>query len=535
LGDNPSTHYSGAEPVSEMKLGDYVAILGRRKWWVVLSGLGMLIATTVMAYRLPNVYRAETVILVNSAEVPDKYVATIVTADIAARLTTLQQQVLSPTRLKKLVEAEGLYPTPGGKRTEEDVIHSVQKSIVVETVNAAVGKMGVFRIAYSGRKREEVARIANRLAQMFIEVNTQAREDQTQGTAEFLNSQLQETKQQLDQKDAQLRAIKSQNIVDLPESKPYHMEALANLRVQLQGIQDKIAQDERDKGLLQSMLASGGGAAPTVNVDNGGAPGSPASPYQAEIEKLESKLADLRARYGPGHPDVRRAQNELTRLRNKAAAEPQVGQGAAVADQKPAIQPADRRRNPVLEAQIQKLDEEIKEQRTLLQPLQEREDFHTAKLQQEPVFEQQIARLQQDYDILRTQYSQLLEKEKAAEISHALEVRQKGEHFEVLDAAVTPEKPAAPNRLLISIGGLFAGLILGVGMIAAAEMNDDSVSTEHEAARIFSKPVLTGVPQIVSAEERSAWRLRATGALVGTVVGSAIFGVTLAVLSEKFF
>src|SRR6266403_804702 len=160
-----------------MKLGSYLEIAYRRRWWVILSSIGLFIASTVLAYRLPNTYRAETVILVNSAEVPDKYVPTIVTADIAGRLTTLQQQVLSPTRLKKLVEAEGLYPDPNGKATEEEVINSVQKSIVVEAVNPGPGKTGAFRIAYSGRKRHQVAPIANSLAQMFIEENLRVRVD----------------------------------------------------------------------------------------------------------------------------------------------------------------------------------------------------------------------------------------------------------------------------------------------------------------------------------------------------------------------
>jgi polysaccharide biosynthesis transport protein len=532
LGDNSTETTATGEFLAQMKLSDYVEIARRRKWYIILSALGLFVAATVLAYRLPSIYRAETVILVNSAEVPDKYVPTIITADIAARLTTLQQQVLSPTRLKKMVETEGLYPDPTGKRSEEEIIASVQKSIIVEVVNQA-GKMGAFRIAFSGRNRAEVAPIANLLAKMFIESNLQAREKQTEGTAEFLNSQLQETKRQLDEKDSQLRAIKSQNVMDLPEAKPYHLEALASLRAQVQGIQDKVSADLRDRAMLQSMLSSGGGTAPTVDVDNGDGTAGPSSPYESEIAKLESKLADLRTRYGPGHPDVKKAQSELNRLKTKAASEPQDARPTAV-DQKPAIQSVQTHRNPVLEAQIEKLDEEIKDQQKLLPPLQERIDFHTSKLQQVPVFEQQIAHIQQDYDILKTQYSQLLGQEKAAEISHALEVRQKGEHFEVLDAAITPDKPALPNRILISIAGLFGGLVLGMALAAAVELNDETVRTEGEAIRIFGKPVLSGVPWILSVQEKYRSKWRAAGLLAGTLAGSAVLGFLLSIVSERF-
>jgi uncharacterized protein involved in exopolysaccharide biosynthesis len=157
--------------------------------------------------------------------------------------------------------------------------------------------------------------------------------------------------------------------------------------------------------------------------------------------------------------------------------------------------------------------------------------FHEGKLQQIPAFEQRIARLQQDYDSLKLQYTGLLDKEKAAEISHALEVHQKGERFEVLDSAVTPNLPASPNRLLISVAGLFVGLLAGAGLAAFAEMNDESVRSESEAGRILGKPVLTGVPQIVSTEELRRWRLRAIGAFVGTVAGSVALGFLLSMVA----
>ena len=238
IGSTPQTAL-GYE-LGELNLSDYLQIARRRRWWIILSVLAMFIASTVVAVRLRDVFRAETMILVDSSQVPYNYVAPVVTTDIAARLTTLQQQILSPTRLKKLVEAENLYPDPSGKKSEDDVIHAVQSSITVEVVNPGGGKMGAFRIAYSSKKRDEVARITNHLAQMFIEENLKAREQQTSGTAQFLEDQMAETKHKLDETDAQLRAIKSMNVLDLPESKPYHVEALATLRGQIQNIQDKI-------------------------------------------------------------------------------------------------------------------------------------------------------------------------------------------------------------------------------------------------------------------------------------------------------
>ncbi len=520
--------------LGELTLSDLLEIWRVRKWLIILCPLGLLVASAVVAYRLPSIFQAETVILVDSQQVPDRFVPTIITSDIAGRLTTLQQQVLSPTRLKKLVEAEGLYPDPIAKRSEEEIISSVQKSIVVETVHAGSGKMAAFRIAYSSRNRNEVAPIANHLAQMFIEENLKVREDQTQGTAEFLDDQLKDTKRRLDETEEQLRAIKSRNILDLPESKPYHMEALSNLRGQLQAVQDKINQCQRDKSILQSMLVAEG-PAPTVDIDGDQGSGAGLSSEEARIQKLENKLSELRVRYGPAHPDVRKTQNEIDRLRKSIADAPHNASGPAV-DTKPAIQ-TDRAspRNPVLQAQIDKLDQDIREQTKLLQPLQERMEFHTSKLAQVPVFEQQIARLQQDYEFLKVQYTGLLEKKQGAEMSYALEIRQKAERFVVLDAAQTPLRPAAPNRILITLAGLAGGLVFGIALATAAEIKEESVRSEAEAARICGKPILGGIPRIVSKQERLKTRWRAAGLVAGTLAGSAAIGLLFSFVSKRLF
>ena len=186
-------------------------------------------------------------------------------------------------------------------------------------------------------------------------------------------------------------------------------------------------------------------------------------------------------------------------------------------------------------AQLAALDQDIQDQTRLLQPLQAQMAMHESKLQQIPAFEQQIARLQQDYDALKAQYAGLREKEKTAEISHALEVHQKGEKFEVLDSAVTPLQPASPNRVLISLAGLFGGLFAGIALAAAAEMNDESVRSESEASRIFGKAVLSGIPQIVSAGEKRAWRLRAVGVVTATVAGAVTAGLLLSVVARGLF
>ena len=530
-----SPRVGAAQLTQSVDLSTYLEIGRRRAWWIILATVGLFVCTVVATSRIPNTYHAETVILVDPQQVPDKYVPDVVTGDIAGRLTTLQQQVLSPTRLQTLVESQGLYPDPTGRATEKQVVAAVQKSITVELINPGIGKMGSFKIGYSGTDRSRVAPIANQLAQMFIDENMNARQEQTADTAEFLESQLAETKRELDEKDAQLQAITTRNVTDLPESKPYHLEALTNLRAQLTAIQSKIQDDQREKSILQSMLLSGTDA-PTVDVDGTAADGAATGPYEAQMPKLQSKMTELRSHYGPAHPDVRRVQAEIDKLQaamTAAAADP--NSAHVVDDPRPAIRPSESHRNPVLESQIAQLDEDIQDQTKLMSPLQQQVDLHTAKLQQMPVFEQQLGRLQQDLEIIKGHYKDLQDREEAARISNALEVHQKGDRFVVLDPAVAPEGPASPNRRLIDLAGLFGGLLAGIALAAVAEFNDKSLRTERDAARIFGKPVLTETPFLTTQSERRLQVLRWAGMLAGTTVLAAALGFILPIVAGRFF
>jgi uncharacterized protein involved in exopolysaccharide biosynthesis len=238
----------------------------------------------------------------------------------------------------------------------------------------------------------------------------------------------------------------------------------------------------------------------------------------------------LRSQYGPNFPDVRKAQADLDRLKKKEAANK--AQAPSPVPIEPVVSTANRR-NPVIEAQIQKLDQEIQEQTKLQGPLQEQIDFHVAKLARVPIFEQQIAGLMRDYDSLRSHYQSLLDKKLSAQMASELEVRQKGERFVILDSAPIPDLPFGPNRALIGFAGLMVGLVGGVGLAIAIEMMDLSVRSEHEATELLGIPVLAGIPQMYTALEVRSRRIRFALALILTASLSCGLGVLISVVTRK--
>ena len=523
MSEHPTGTWSG-ELFGEMQFRSYLEALRRRKWWVVLTATAVFVATTVVAWRMPNLYRAETVILVDPQKVPDNYVPTTVSSTVEDRLSTIEQQLMSPSRLKRIIETMNLYPELRGRVSEQTLIRMMQKSTAITVVDSGSHRLSTFRIVFHGKNPTQTAAVANQLAKLFIDENSKVREQQFYETGAFMDREMRETKADLEKKEQELQRVKSQYILDLPESKQYHLEALTNYRNQLRASQDRVARAHQDKFLVQSLAS-----APTA-VDLDAESSGTISPLQSQVQKLETQLAELRARYGPNYPDVRKLQARLDEVRAQMAAEEKRAPGAAAASPLPKGV-----RNPVLQGQLQKLDREITEQTKLQAQLQEQINFHLSKLERIPIFEQRIGSLMRDYDTLRGHYNNLLSKKLSADMASALETRQKGERFVVLDAAQPPEKPFAPNRPLLTLAGLLGGLLGGMGLAFVIEAADESVRSEREAALILGRPVLAGIPRMWSPQQIRVNKLRVFGAVVGTTVCSAVLGLLISRVSGWLF
>jgi polysaccharide chain length determinant protein (PEP-CTERM system associated) len=488
--------------------------------WILLFTLGTSLTVAVVAMRLPSIYRAETVILVNPQKVSESIVPQTVTGSVADRLSTIRQEVMSPTQLAVLVKELDLYPNLRGKVSDQELFAMMQKSTSIEVVDAGGQRLSTFRVAFTDTNRNQVAPVANRLASLFIERSQKAREGRFNETSQFLETELQETKRQLEEKEHLLQDVKSRYIMDLPESKQYHLEAMNALRDQLRNSQEQVNRDRQSKIYLQSMA---GLNPPTIDLDQQ-SDGSK-SPYQNQLQKRVTQLKDMQIRYGPNYPDVRKLRTEINQLKAKAASEKTETEVAAPEPQATAVN--HQARNPVVEAEVNKLDQDIADQTKVQADLEKQIQYHVGKLQQVPIFEQQIAGLMRDYDSIKNHYNQLQSKKIDAAMAGELESHEAADRFEILDPAIPPEGPAGPKRGFMIVGGLFFGLLCGLGVAFLVEVSDESVRHEREAAQIFGKPVLAGIPKITSAQERirSLWRFASL--TVGTATAAVLVGMTI--------
>jgi polysaccharide chain length determinant protein (PEP-CTERM system associated) len=466
----------------------------RALWkWKALIGIlwvSGIVASTMALFSLRPVYTADALVLVESQKIPENFVTSTVQTGLEARLDQLKQQVLSRERLWSLIEDLNLYPTLRKTRTREEVLEAMRHDITIGLERGwSANRPGAFRVSYKAFSAKTAADVANRIGNFFITENLREREQEANGTSQFLESQLEAAKTDLQQQEGKLREFKMTYNGELPEQEVGMLAANGQNKAELLGIQDAIGRAQQNKLILASSLAAAQEslsrlrelARHRVTQDNSSdEKATPGQPLQQEphaaLEAIRTKLRVLRLRYKDGHPEVKALLEEQAELEkalkeedalSAAAAPAPAPRKASIAAPVAAVDPAqvaEKERVDTLTAQLALTDREIegldKRRERVLRDVSAVE----GRMDKLPMREQQLASLTRDYETSKANYKSLLDKKLAAEMAANMERWQKAERFVMLDVARIPEKPTSPNRQMFTAAGVMLSLVLAAGI-----------------------------------------------------------------------
>jgi succinoglycan biosynthesis transport protein ExoP len=446
----------------------------------ILAAAGLAIAVWFM----PNQYSATTTILVDPQKIPDRYVATTVTEDPNERLGNLTQEVLSRSRLSQIVEKLHLYPEMYSKQGSDFVIAYLRKQIQIQVKKTSGASLSAFTITYRSEDQKKVALVTNLLAESFIDWNLEQRENLVEGTTTFLNDELAQARQSLQEQEARVRDYRLQHLGQMPEQMDANLSTLARLQADLQSKSDALNHLDQERLLF---LQDPGASPVSGEVTSS----SPRSQLTAQVSAARKHLDDLKAVYTPLHPDVLAAQDHLKDLETKLAQLPAASSGATT--NAAVASPEATGRLQLLNQQKAQL---VQQQAALEQQIRHYQQLVDAV----PVREADVSGLMRDYDSAKTNYQSLLEKSYSAEMATELERKQEGERFQVLDAAITPQRPEAPNRPLFWVVSLLVGIAAGIGAVLLLEQIDTTIKTEAELLALLPKgaSLIGHIPEIRS-------------------------------------
>ena len=465
----------------------------QKRWWILpvclVTCTGIALGLVKL---LPKRFTSETLVLVRQPTVPTDVVKPVVTEDLNQRLASMQEQILSRSRLQPIIEKFGLYASIRSRLTMDDLIAKLRTAIQVTPVQPMQGtrdnSLPGFHIDVTLDNPLLAQEVCTEISSMFMEQNARSREQQAAHTTTFLTQQLDQAKGRLDEQDARLAKFKTRYLGALPDQEQTNLSLLTGMNSQLEANTQALSRAQQDKAFNQTLLDQ------EVANWRSSQRGQNPETLDQQLALLQDQLLALQAKYTDEHPDVIKLKNHIQDLKKQMApsaakSEEQVaGESKATAMEPPQIQQlrAKIHQDEVSISSLSAGQEKIQEQIKLLQ----------SRIQSTPAVEQQFKELTRSYQTALDFYNDLLKKRENSAMAANLEHQQEGEQFSVLDLPSLPSEPSFPKKKLFAFGGLGAGLALGLGILFLIAISDKSMHTEHDIEICLKLPVLTMVPVI---------------------------------------
>lgn len=484
----------------ELTMQDYTAMLRRRATIILIPALLAPLAGFLISYAFPAKYTSQSVVLIEGQKIPESMVQPVVSGDLTARVSTLQQQVLAESKLRPLVQRvfPGKNPADVGA-----MIDMIRENMSVEPVPSDLLSIGTpgkgkkpntspfpgFYVKYTAPNAREAQLICNELTTLLVDENSKNTADAAAGTSEVLNRGIEDAKNNLDGMDAKLAEFKKQYVGQLPGDEESNLKILTGLNSQLESNTQTLNRAQQDKAYTDSMLAQQ--LAAWKSSQNSTNPET----LQKQLSDLQSQLLQLKSKYTDDHPDVIKTKADIDGLKKKLA---DINKDSADSTQDSnekgsATEPPDIRQ---LRLQLHQYGELISAATRDQKRLQQEISLYQGRISLSPAVEEQYKQLTRDYDNAQKTYQDLLVKKSSADLTVKMNNQAVGERMFPLNPADLPDSPSFPNRLFFALGGLAAGLAVGAGIALLLELKDNSIRNERDAEAVLELPTLIAVPWV---------------------------------------
>jgi succinoglycan biosynthesis transport protein ExoP len=442
--------------------------------------------------------------------VSEQFVRTAVTGDIESRLHIIKQEILGRDRLTKLITRFNLYPELRKGGQLEPALEQMRRDVAIQLTGPELlsGKLKTvaFNLSYTGETQGTVADVANEIAEFYVAQNEAIRSQEAVGTTQFLKTQLEEARKQLDQQESRLRAYTSSHVGELPQQVEVNLATLERLNTQLRLNSEQQIRTLEQRQRLSETIPTTGRTVGTSDANSAAAD---------LLEQKRQDLSQLEARFTSKHPDVLRLKQEIA------------AQEAATVEVKPAVSPEDamavgqaRGRAAV----VGNLDAELEKQKRDEESLRNTIQGYERRLESVPQRQQEYALIARDHNAAQELYNSLLTRYSEAQVSESMETEKSGERFRILEGAIPPADPSAPNRVrLLMMGGLLA-LVAAFVIVLGFEQFDTTFHNIDDLRGFTNLPVLASIPRIYPA---TSTRWLRTAAATGCLVAVLVIIVTL--------
>ena len=516
------------------KLGEYANILRKRKWLILLPMIVIGLAIAYVVFRLPDMYESVTLIVVKPSTLPNSVVPTITEETLTRELTSISQVVTSRSSLQPLMEKYDLYKEERQRgEPMELLIDQMRKQIKVEVNTSRNDITNGFNITYRGRDPKATQAVAAELASKYIDEQTKGTINAGASAKQFIEEQVRTAKDELDTIDTQRLKYLQENMNNLPSQSQALVGRLTALH---EGQKAMISELGRSRDLGSAYRSQLADITKSYDQEIAMAAENTTDPKTTMAwanlanrrSELEAELQTLMTQYKEKHPDVVAKKSQLASVKRD--------QDEMIADWKTRIEERRQRliqlsdpRLLTLKTQIAMVDSDMSRQQKLLNETNAQIAELDARINAIPNAEVGLEAIDREYQTKKLNYDNLLSQQQKIAVGADAAKDQQGSGIQVVDPANLPERPVAPKRFLLTLGGFGLGIALGMLLAMAFEVRRlFTIQTTEDAKHYTGLPVLASIPELLTAAEARAIPRRQKLAMAMGIAIAVVLAPTLA-------
>ncbi len=479
---------------------DYLGILRRRWWVVVLPVLVVPVLAYAIAQRLPRKYTSESLLLIEGQTVPDAFVKPVFSEYLNVRVGAIKERIFSRSQLQKLIQTVGQSEPEILRQSPASLRKTISITLAPSLTSADDRDSPGFYVSVVLGSPRLAQNVCARITSLFVEQAMQEEQHSAHETGRFLDDQIGESKRNLDEQDERLAQFNSRYIGALPEDREANLNMLTASSNQLASVMEALRQAQENKAYTESLLKQELAAWQASKKGTGDV--SRPEIFEKQLAEKEETLQSLRAQFTDEYPEIVRLKAQIEKLRNQAREAASRPNKQDSESQDPGIVEHASILEPVAVQQLRReiragelsIGERLREKQRLEKQIQ----TYESRVQLSPEAEREHLQVTRDRQTALEFYNQLLKSQKQSEMNADLESGHGGMHFQIMDPASLPTEPTSPEPLKLAAAGLVGGLGLGLAIALLLEFSDRSLRTDDDVQTCLRVPVFVSVPRIES-------------------------------------
>lgn len=469
------------EGEGEFHIVDIFRLIGSRWRWLVLGLLGGLALGLVQYALTPREYRATTLIQI------ERRISVPLQGGQDAWLESYWNTEYYPTQYR-LLASRGLAErvVMDLRLFEDPEFHpggigegGPQEALVAGLAGRVLGGLEInplrntmlVEISYRSVHPELAARIANGLAEAYIDWGIESRRETAGRASSFFAQQIESLKREIQEKENQLQAYgRRTDIVSLDPTTNVTLRKLQALNQDyINAVSERISKEARLRDLeaLTVERAAEVLADPVVTAQ------------RQELLEMEREYAVKLNLYKPDWPAMveLRARIDQVRknLRNIVAESLSTAREMARSEYQNTL-----RREQALSSELARVKAESRELSSVAV---------------------EYSNLQVEVSTRRAMLDELLRRQSETEVASRLQAQGES-NVRIVDRALVPGAPFRPSLRRNLLFGSTGGMGVGLALILLIHYLDRTLKTQEEAERLLGIPVLATIPDVSSAGRR---------------------------------